>query len=70
MKQKIIDKCLGEKQNCSRIDGEYCSAYDYPDKKWIHGRDCNLATHIIKVSEQGGKQRVGQQKQKKKTRKS
>lgn len=69
MRQKVIDKCFGEKQNCSRIEGEYCNAYEFPDKKWIHNRDCNLATHIIKVVGQTDKQRVGQQKQKKKTRK-
>ncbi len=59
-KTSIIDKCKG----CDRINGQFCSAYLFPDKKWRLG-DCNLASHIIeRIDTSKEKIRVGQQKQK------
>lgn len=36
---------------CTRIDGELCAAYAYPDTRWRLG-NCPLATHIIGEAEQ------------------
>jgi len=65
-KLPIIDKCEG----CSRIEnidgGQYCKAYINPTEKWKLG-DCPLCSTIRKMEgNQQEKQRVGQQKQKKK----
>jgi len=62
----IIDECKG----CERIVAEInrCSSYLYPESKWRLG-NCPLATHIVFEEKKTGKFRVGQQKQKKKTRK-
>jgi hypothetical protein len=71
----LIEQCakIVEKKNtiCSRADGKFCSVYAFPDKKWRLG--CPLADeflrHIITEDQKdAGKVRVGQQKQKKKSR--
>ena len=55
------------KESCERIEENYCKAYAFPNAKWRNGWVCPLATHQSSVSEQKvEKQRVGQQKQKKK----
>ena len=59
----IINKCEG----CGRVDGNFCKAYLYPDKKWRLG-NCNFATHMKTETEKKGKIRIGQQKGKKKSR--
>jgi len=70
MREPIIEQCGG----CARIDHEeptLCQAYIYPEKAWIRG-NCALATHIESETEakkNAAKIRLGQQKQKKKTRK-
>lgn len=57
----VIEACKG----CNRIDGELCSTYLFPDKRWRLG-DCGLATHVVEIAgEQKEKVRVGQQKTKK-----
>ena len=45
-----------------------CSSYINPERWWIHGRSCPLADHFkpYLTKEQSDKQRLGQQKQKKK----
>lgn len=61
----VIEQCNG----CDRVksDGaaQMCSAFAFPDTKWRLG-PCSMATHIKAESAKSGeKQRVGQQKQKK-----
>jgi len=72
-REPIIDQCkkFGEAdESCSRIDGNLCSATFSPSARWKLG-PCNLATHVIsRIGEQSQQKiRIGQQKQKKKTRK-
>ena len=43
----IVDRCKGCERVSMFLDGEYCIASPDPATKWA-GRDCNLATHIIK----------------------
>ena len=62
----IVDECKG----CSKIVAEssMCSAYINPASRWRMG-NCGLATHVVIEEKSTHKTRVGQQKQKKKTRK-
>lgn len=57
---------------CSRADGNFCGVYAFPSKKW-ENFDCPMADEFLrtKTDEQIAKEkiRVGQQKQKKKSRK-
>jgi len=62
---EIVEECKG----CNRIDNGYCSVYINPKAKWRAGKRCPLASHLITLVEDEGKKRVGQQKQKKKTKK-
>ena len=42
---------------CRRIDGEFCGACGFPDKKW-RGDICNLATHLyMEPPKQGAPQK-------------
>jgi len=64
-RRPIIEQCNG----CDRVqsDGgsQLCSAFAFPETKWRLG-NCSMATHIKVENAKGGeKQRVGQQKQKK-----
>lgn len=64
-RRPVIEQCDG----CDRIQTEgasrLCSAFAFPDVKWRMGA-CSMATHIKAEAAKGGeKQRVGQQKQKK-----
>jgi hypothetical protein len=58
-------------EGCDRVDAKdktLCSVYIDPDKMWIRGK-CLLSTHIKTEAElKKERVRVGQQKQKKKTR--
>ena len=47
-----------------------CTIYAFPQTKWRNGQVCPFATHIEREGEKttAGKIRVGQQKQKKKSR--
>ena len=65
-RQPIIDECKG----CQKIVTEInmCSAYINPTAKWKLG-NCPLSTHVVIEDKFTHKTRVGQQKQKKKTRK-
>lgn len=72
--EPIIDKCRTEIEGkpylCSRSDGEGCRAYAFPAAKWRIG-DCPLADEPLRSEDAhktSGKVRVGQQKQKKKSR--
>lgn len=61
----IVESCNG----CDRIlaggADKTCSAFAFPDTKWRLG-PCSMATHIkVETGKAGEKQRVGQQKQKK-----
>lgn len=64
-RRAVVEQCDG----CERIQpeetGRLCSAFAFPDTKWRLG-PCSLATHVKAETAKGGeKQRVGQQKQKK-----
>jgi hypothetical protein len=65
-RRPVIEQCDG----CDRVQsveaGRLCSAFAFPETKWRLG-PCSMATHVkIEVANKGGeKQRVGQQKQKK-----
>lgn len=71
---RLVEECLKgrdlenpTKEECEKIDGDYCRVYLFPAAMWRNGRICPMATHCkyveVKKSE---KIRVGQQKQKKK----
>ena len=57
---------------CSRADGEFCGVYAFPKLKWGKDRDCPMADNelrtVVETETVKGKVRVGQQKQKKKSR--
>ena len=63
----LVEKCEG----CERtvLNEDRCAAYISPTAKWRNGI-CNLATHVTVTEESAlaKKTRVGQQKQKKKSR--
>jgi hypothetical protein len=42
---------------CDRIDGEFCSAYAFPDKKWRLG-PCNAATHLFLEQKRSGTKKL------------
>ena len=65
-REQIVDKCIG----CDRIveldESQTCNAYEFPRLKWRLG-NCPLASHVRSiVREDEEKQRVGQQKGKRK----
>lgn len=65
VKEKIHENCKG----CTRIDeNDECIAYSKPSIWWRYGRTCTLSGKYLLTGENNkqGKQRVGQQKQKKK----
>ena len=58
-------------KNVAEIRGQMrCNCYAYPSAMWRGGKTCLRATHIRETSDNqaSGKIRVGQQKQKKKSR--
>lgn len=64
MRSPVVEQCEG----CNHVVEKLCDAYLEPSKKWLTG-NCPLASHIVaRVESQSEKVRVGQQKQKKKTR--
>lgn len=65
-KLPIVEQCIG----CKRTErNETCSAYYNPEVKWSAG-NCPLASHVQTEEEIAAEKiRVGQQKQKKKTKK-
>ena len=70
----LVEQCakIIEEKNtvCSRADGKFCGAYAFPAKKWVLG--CPLADDFLKTITEdqkvADKVRVGQQKQKKKSK--
>lgn len=76
--QPISDKChrdIIENEDvvgvkiCENVAGVKCKVYAYPESKWRLG-NCVMATHVETEAEKSKtKKRVGQQKQKKKSRK-
>ena len=67
MKEKVHDKCIG----CKKVDSDqFCMVYIKPSIWWDKRGGCPVATHASKAIEAAAeKKRIGQQKQKKKTRK-
>jgi len=66
--EPIHDKCVGCERTIEINNITYCKAYYCPGVKWKHDIwICPLATHV-KVEDKTSKekQRIGQQKQKKK----
>lgn len=64
-RRPIVEQCNG----CDRVQkdegAQMCAAFAFPDTKWRLG-PCSMATHIkVETGKAGEKQRVGQQKQKK-----
>jgi len=52
---------------CDKIEGSLCKAYVNPSVFWREGRYCPLASHFKPhLVTETSKQRIGQQKQKKK----
>ena len=65
-KQPIVAQCEG----CDRIEGEFCRSYVSPNAYWRRGI-CPLASHVKYVDPKDtAKQRIGQQKSKKKKKKA
>ncbi len=65
-RQPIIKQCEG----CEDVDGKFCKCYTNPSVLFRNG-NCPRASHLKEISESKkslAKKRVGQQKQKKKTR--
>jgi hypothetical protein len=63
-RRQIVDKCEG----CKDVDGNFCSCYIDPSILFNRG-GCPRASHLAKAEEKSTEKiRVGQQKQKKKTR--
>jgi len=64
----VVGKCRGEQieekkdPDCSRIEGEYCRAYNNPNIKWRGDRPCPLADHLL-IETKKKRLRAGQQKQ-------
>ncbi|HUU87785.1 MAG TPA: hypothetical protein VMX17_08540 [Candidatus Glassbacteria bacterium] len=76
----LVEQCMKTEEGeegkviftfCSRADGKFCGVYAFPGKKWALG--CPLADEFLRIITEDQKAadrvRVGQQKQKKKTRK-
>ncbi len=64
-RRPIIEQCNGCDRVSAEGDGKICSAFAFPDTKWRLG-PCSMATHIkVETAKGAEKQRVGQQKQKK-----
>ncbi|MDR1044655.1 MAG: PxxKW family cysteine-rich protein [Candidatus Adiutrix sp.] len=64
-RRPIVEQCRGCDRVFSAEGGQSCSAFAFPDTKWRLGF-CSMATHIkTETGKTGEKQRVGQQKQKK-----
>ena len=64
-RQPIDPKCEGCNKVINVSGKQCCEAYAYPSGWWRRGT-CPVASHVKHVnSEQIGKKRVGQQKQKK-----
>jgi hypothetical protein len=62
----IVEKCEGCDRTQSYGDQVFCRVFPDPAAKWRRGF-CNMATHVkMEVKTPEAKQRVGQQKQKKK----
>lgn len=57
----ISEKCIG----CNKIENNFCKSYRNPNAWWKLGY-CPLASHVTISSKNEGKNRVGQQKSKKK----
>jgi hypothetical protein len=75
IKEPLYEKCMreidGENHICSRADEGYCKSYAFPKAKWRLG-DCPMADEVLRekhIAQESVKVRVGQQKQKKKSRK-
>jgi|WetSurMetagenome_2_1015567.scaffolds.fasta_scaffold10490_10 hypothetical protein len=61
----VIYQCEG----CGHNDSGQCNVWLCPEAKFHGQADCGISTHITKMAKiQEEKMRVGQQKQKKKTR--
>ena len=61
----VVEQCTGcERISANESAGKLCSAFAFPETKWRLGA-CSMATHIQTASKNTEKQRVGQQKQKK-----
>ncbi len=68
-REPIHKECKGCNKIVSYKGTNYCSAYAKPSAWWRRGF-CLLGSHVVDAGEKGsGKKRVGQQKQKKKSRK-
>lgn len=72
-RQEVVEQCL-EGEGCNRVYSENggrkkCIAYAFPQAKWRNGR-CVMASNFVDETQnqKDGKIRVGQQKQKKKSR--
>ena len=64
-RRPIVEQCNGCERVLSENGGQNCAAFAFPDTKWRLG-PCSMATHIkAETGKAGEKQRVGQQKQKK-----
>jgi len=64
--QPVHEKC----SSCKRIADGVCSVYSNPSLWWEKRKQCPLASHLRKVVvDYEGKQRAGQQKQKRKKKK-
>ncbi len=49
MFRSIVEKCIGcEKIGKGAVE-DYCTAYSYPDIKWLSG-NCPMATHLKRES--------------------
>lgn len=67
-RETIVKECIGCDKVITINDVEVCNAYVYPHTRWRLG-NCALASHTVITTSEKDKQRIGQQKSKKKTRK-
>jgi len=59
LREPIVKDC----KECKKHSGGLCNVYPYPNIMWRRG-NCLMATHIYeRITENEGKVRVGQQKQ-------
>jgi hypothetical protein len=69
---KVIEEVGREycKKSAMIKNRKRCTVYAFPKSKWRNGQICSFATHVERETETTtkGKARVGQQKQKKKSR--
>lgn len=62
----IHEKCQGCDRVVVRNELSFCKAYIHPSAWWRHEKSCPLASHVVRdIDIKTGKQRLGQQKQKK-----